>query len=43
MSLPETGTPVAYAVVRDGALPRPAGPAYAAGAGRRFAFRHTHF
>ncbi|MEV7981334.1 glycosyltransferase [Streptomyces sp. NPDC086519] len=35
VTLPKTDTPLAYAVVRDGALLRLEGPAYAAGAGRR--------
>ncbi|GGW63875.1 glycosyltransferase family 2 protein [Streptomyces griseoloalbus] len=35
VTLPKADTPVAYAVVRHGALLRLEGPAYAAGAGRR--------
>ncbi|MFF0010178.1 glycosyltransferase family 2 protein [Streptomyces sp. NPDC005374] len=35
VSLPKSDTPVAYAVVRDGALLRLEGPAHATGAGRR--------
>jgi hypothetical protein len=36
VSLPKTDAPVAYAVVRDGALLRLEGPAHEAGTGRRF-------
>ncbi|MDN3022678.1 glycosyltransferase family 2 protein [Streptomyces sp. S.PB5] len=36
VTLPKAENPVAYAVVRDGALLRLEGPAYEAGAGRRF-------
>ncbi|MEU6376733.1 glycosyltransferase family 2 protein [Streptomyces sp. NPDC046909] len=36
VTLPKTDTPIAYAVVRDGAVLRLEGPAYEAGAGRRF-------
>ena len=37
VTLPKTDTPVAYAVIRDGALLRLEGPAYVAGTGRRWA------